>query len=83
MNKEYISQMSLEALNKRAKWLGITTLCISLCVMIMAVSGIYTTIKQGFSMFTVLPAIFLPMLIMQWSSLKKIKAEIEARNTTQ
>ncbi|RZK78981.1 MAG: hypothetical protein EOO92_10140 [Pedobacter sp.] len=83
MNKEYISQMSLEELNKRAKWLGITTLCIAVCVIIMAVSGVYTTIKQGFSMFTVLPAIFLPMLIMQMSSLRNVKAEIETRKTAQ
>jgi len=80
MNKERRDQMSFEALVKYEKLIEITTIIMIVAVPIIVICGVYLTVKQGFSTFTVTPLLFVPMLILQLAKLKRIQAEVEGRS---
>lgn len=49
-------------------------------ISVMAVAGGVITYLDGFTVFTVLPIAFLPLVIIFSTKLKKTKAEISARD---
>jgi hypothetical protein len=80
MNKPTdLSQLPLEELEKRAKTAKIAIAVMGVSILFMLLSGIFLTIKQGFNAFTILPVAFLPLLIVNTTSLKNIKTEIAKR----
>lgn len=80
-NQPDLTTLTLEELEKRAKTTKTATGMLLGIIIVQFVIGIYLTFKQGFNVFTVIPMAFLPMVFVNYASLKKIKAEIESRNS--
>jgi hypothetical protein len=78
-NQPKLSELSIEQLEKRAKTTKISTGALSGILLVQLAAGIYLTIKQGFNVFIILPVAFLPLVLVNISTLKKIKEEIATR----
>jgi hypothetical protein len=65
---------------KRAKTTKIASIMLAVIIAIQFGIGIFLTLSKGFNVFTVIPLAFLPMLIVNFTNIKKIKAEIAKRN---
>ncbi len=75
-----LEEMSDEALIKAEKafrGIGIITI---VSFVIMAVLAIFLTGRDGFSIFTVMPIVFLPIYLNTFSTWKKNRAELKKRN---
>ncbi|RYE36560.1 MAG: hypothetical protein EOP48_29505 [Sphingobacteriales bacterium] len=81
MNKKYLDQMSFEALLKYEKLLNRTTPILIVSVAVIVICNAFLILQSGFSTFTVLPAVFIPMLYFQLVKLRRIKAEVENRRS--
>jgi hypothetical protein len=79
MAQKQLSEFSTEELNKNLKLLRVAIAVISASIGVMIVSAIVSYSKKGFSVFTILPLLFLPILTMNIVNMKKIKAELQAR----
>ena len=79
MAQKQISEMTTEELNKNLKLMRIAIAVISASIGVMIVSAIVSYSKKGFSVFTVLPLMFVPILTMNIANMKKIKTELESR----
>lgn len=81
MKKETnLSTLTIEELKKRAKTTKIASIMLAVIIAIQFGIGIFLTLSKGFNVFTVIPLAFLPMLIVNFTNIKKIKAEIAKRN---
>ena len=75
-----LEEMSDEALIKLEKaFRGISIITIFSFV-VMVVVAIFITGKKGFSIFTVMPIVFLPIYLNAVSTWKKNRAELKKRN---
>ncbi len=79
MKKEDYSQLSMEELTKREKTAKTATIVLGVILALQFLIGLFLTFKQGFSVFTILPITFLPILIINLSTIKKIREEINSR----
>lgn len=78
--KKKIQELSNEELLKEAKstkflfglYLGL--------IIVMIVSGIIFTVKQGVNTFTFLPVAFLGLAMIFWSNFDKVRKELKSRN---
>lgn len=80
MKNEDFSKLSLEELKKKEKSTRFSAGLLGGIIFVQFLIGIFLTVTNGFSVFTVMPIAFLPILVISFSSLKKIKAEIATRN---
>lgn len=80
MKKEDYSQYSIEDLSKREKTAKVATIALGSLLLLQLLVGLFLTFKQGFNIFIFLPFAFLPILIVNISTMKKIRAEIDSRN---
>ena len=74
-----LSELSIDELEKKAKTSKVATGALAGILLVQLAAGIYLTTKQGFNVFVILPLAFLPILLINVSSLKKIKEEIARR----
>ena len=79
MKKEDYSQYSIEDLTKKEKTAKVATIMLGFVIFLQFLVGVFLTYQQGFSIFIVLPFTFLPILIVNISTMKKIRAEIDSR----
>jgi len=79
MAQKQLSEMTTEELNKNLKLMRVAIAVISASIGVMIVSGIVSYSKKGFSVFTILPVMFVPILTMNIANMKKIKAELDSR----
>ncbi|NCU06057.1 MAG: redox-active disulfide protein 2 [Chitinophagaceae bacterium] len=79
MAQKQISEMTTEELNKNLKLMRIAIAVISASIGVMIVSAIVSYSKKGFSVFTILPLMFIPILTMNIANMKKIKTELQSR----
>lgn len=79
-NQPDLTTLSLEELQKRAKTTKTATGLLGGILFVQFAAGIFLTYKQGFNVFTIIPAAFLPLLIINITTLKKINEEIAKRN---
>jgi cytochrome b subunit of formate dehydrogenase len=79
MAQKSLSEMSLPELEQRAKGLKFVLYFMGSMIFVMALAGAYLTYTQGFSIFTVMPFMFIAILLGSISQLKKINQEIESR----
>jgi hypothetical protein len=79
MANKQLSEMPEEELLKRQKEMTVGVILLSITVTIMLTSSIVVFMKKGFTATTILPFAFLPLLITNFLSLKKIKAELASR----
>jgi hypothetical protein len=75
-NQPDITTLTIEELKKRAKTTQTVNGVLLGMLVIQFASGIYLTFKQGFNVFIVLPIAFLPLVILNYTNLKKIREEI-------
>ncbi len=71
--------MTTEELNRNLKLMRVAIAVISASIGVMIVSAVVSYQQKGFSVFTVLPLMFIPILTMNISNMKKIKTELESR----
>lgn len=74
-----LSSLSTEELNKKAKTVKTVMGLLAGVLLVEFAVGLYLTIKQGFSIFMVIPIAFLPILIINYQNIKKINEEIARR----
>lgn len=79
MKKEDYSQLTTEELIKKEKTAKTATIMLAVVIGLQFLVGLFLTYKQGFSVFTILPITFLPILIVNYSTIKKIREEINSR----
>ena len=79
MKENKYAQMSLEELKAKEKTLKSATSVFIGMLMVMVFAVVFLGIRQGFSVFSVLPVAFLPLLIANISGLKKVQEEIKSR----
>jgi hypothetical protein len=71
-----MSDLDLSKVEKTRKSLfWIMTFLVSMMVLV----AIYTTIKNGFTFFTVFPLFFTSLVVNSWSQLTAVRAEIKSR----
>lgn len=74
-----LSELSLEELEKRAKMTKFSSIMLIVAVSLQFLTGVYLTFKNGFNVFIILPMAFLPLIIVNFTNLKKINEEIAKR----
>lgn len=80
MKEQTLSTLTVDELRTREKALKIAVGIMTGAIIIMFLTGVYLTYKQGFSIFTVMPVIFLASLSLNISNLKKVRNEIASRS---
>lgn len=76
-----LSELSLEELEKRAKMTKFSSIMLIVAVSLQFLTGVYLTFKNGFNVFIILPMAFLPLIIVNFTNLKKINEEIAKRKS--
>lgn len=75
-----VEEMSNEVLMKTEKsYRGIIIISIISLVIMIAVA-IFISFRQGFSPFTIMPVIFLPIYLNTYNMWKKLRAEMKKRD---
>ena len=75
-----LSQMTTLELAKVERTRKSLFYVLTFLVSIMVLVAIFTTIKNGFTFFTLFPLFFTPMVVNNWLQLKAVKEEVKARN---
>lgn len=76
---ENLSVLSLEELHKKAKTTKTVTGLLAGLLLVQFGIGLFLTIRQGFSIFIVVPIAFLPILIINATNIKRLNEEIARR----
>ena len=76
-----LSTLTLTELNKRAKSTKMASGLLIGIIIVQFITGIFLTLKQGFSVFILIPVAFLPMVAVNYFNLKKINEEIAKRKS--
>jgi len=80
MKSKSLNEMSAEELLKQEKSIKIATGMLAGMLLLLLVMGIYLTFKKGsYAAFIVIPMALLPIVILNVTSLKKIKSELNTR----
>lgn len=79
MAQKQISEMTTEKLNRNLKLMRVAIAVISASIGVMIVSAVVSYQQKGFSVFTILPLMFLPILMMNIANMRKIKTELQSR----
>jgi membrane-associated HD superfamily phosphohydrolase len=79
MAQKQFSEMTEEELKKRKNELTFAIIISAIAIIIMSVTSIMSYSRKGYSTFTILPLIFIPLLTINLINLKKIKAELALR----
>lgn len=79
MNETEPKDSTLEELKEKKKTYVAITIGLIVVVSFMIGISIYSTLKKGIDFFTFLPLFFLPMLFVNWHLIKKLNAEIKAK----
>ena len=74
-----LSTLSLTELHKRAKFTKLASGLLIGVIIVQVITGVFLTIKQGFSVFIIIPVAFMPLVAVNHLNLKKIKEEIAKR----
>ncbi len=74
-----LSSLTVEELKKRAKTAKTATTLLAVIIGIQFAVGVYLTFRKGFNVFTIVPVAFLPLLIVNFTTIKKINEEIAKR----
>jgi hypothetical protein len=79
MAQKQLSEMTEEELKKNVRMLTIAVAVIVASIIIMIISAVSSYAKKGFTVYSVVPFAFLPIAIINFVNLKKIKAELASR----
>lgn len=76
-----LEALSLEELHKKAKTTKTFASILAGLVIVQFATGIFLTTQQGFNVFIMVPFAFLPLVLINFSNIKKINEEIARRNS--
>lgn len=79
MKQKHLSEMTEQELLIRKKELSIAIIISAIAIIIMSITSISSYSKNGFSTFTLLPLIFIPLATINFMNREKIKAELNSR----
>ena len=79
MKEKSLTDLTLDELKNREKMLKIAVSLITASIIVMIIAGAFITHKQGFSIFTVLPFVFISIIMINTAKLKKVRTEIAVR----
>ena len=77
---ENLSQMSNEELEKSYKVAKGAYIGFVVIFALLVLVALYITVKKGFGVFTILPIVFISILMSNITNFNKLKAEMESRN---
>ncbi|MEJ1238119.1 hypothetical protein WBG78_08320 [Chryseolinea sp. T2] len=77
---EDLPGVHISELHKRKNTLRTLLVIWTVILIILGLTAIFITLKQGYSVFTVLPVVFLPGLIVSKRKLDLINVELKRRN---
>lgn len=80
MKPKSLPEMSLDELKNKEKTLKTAVTVLAVMIFLLFAIGLFLMVKRGFSVFTFLPAVFLPLFTVNLNNLKKTKSEIQSRN---
>lgn len=80
MAQKQLSEMTEEELKKNIRMMTIAVAVLATSILIMLISAVYSYTQKGFSITAILPFAFTPIAIINLMSLRKMKAELAARN---
>ncbi|MBB2143894.1 redox-active disulfide protein 2 [Pedobacter sp. LMG 31464] len=80
MSKKSLSELSNEELLKNEKTLKTITAMLAGAILVLFIINIVLAFKKGFSALSAVPIALLPIVIINFSSLKEMKKEIKSRN---
>ena len=75
MKSKKLNELSNEELLKNEKSLKAITYMLAGTLLVLFVAGIVLTFKKGFSALSVIPIALLPILILNFNTLKEVKEE--------
>ena len=75
-----LSKMQFSELEKQKNTLRTLVVTWMVILTILIVTAVIVALRQGYSVFTVLPIVFLPGLIMSKRKLDMVKDELKRRN---
>ena len=79
METKKFEEMSNEELLKNEKMISAVTYTLVGMLLLLFGLGIFLTFKKGFTALTVVPIALLPIVVINFSNIKKIKAERKLR----
>lgn len=79
MKPKPLSELTTEELVKNEKGMKIAVIILGVSVFIMFITGGYLFSQKGFTFSTVMPLMFLPLWIINYSNWKKLRAELARR----
>lgn len=80
MKENKYAQMSLEELKAKEKTLKSAISVFVGILMVLVFAVVFLGVRQGFSVFSILPVAFLPLILANINILKKLQEEIKSRN---
>ena len=80
MKQESLSNLSLDELKTKEKSLKTAAGMLSGMIVVMLAVGIYMFFQKGFSVFSVLPVAFLPLVGGLFAKIKEVRSEMASRN---
>jgi hypothetical protein len=80
MSKKSLSELSNEELLKNEKILKTVTSMLTGAIFLLFIVNIFLAFKKGFSALSAVPIALLPIVIINFNSLKEMKKEIKTRN---
>ncbi|BFM43640.1 hypothetical protein CFS9_22810 [Flavobacterium sp. CFS9] len=81
MKNEKFSKMTTEELLKSQKMSKSATYAFAVILALLFIVNIYLVLKKGFSASQVVPIALLPLLILNFKTLKDIKEELKSRES--
>ncbi len=80
MKQKSLSNLSLDELKTKEKSLMTAAGMLSGMMVVMLAVGIYMFFQKGFSVFSVLPVAFLPLVGGLFAKIKEVRSEMASRN---
>lgn len=80
MKNEDFTTLTIDQLKAKEKSAQTAASLLAGVIIVQLFGGIYLTYVNGFNIFTIMPVVFIPILIVSFNNLKKIKQEIASRN---
>ena len=77
---ERLSHLSDEVLTKSYNTAKGILIGFIVVFVLLFITAIFITIKKGFGVFTILPIVFISILMSNITNFNKLKAEMESRN---
>ncbi|MFW0738579.1 MULTISPECIES: redox-active disulfide protein 2 [unclassified Flavobacterium] len=79
MSTKKFSEMTTEELLKSQKMSKTATYSFAVILLLLCIVNIYLVFKKGFSASQVVPIALLPLLVLNFKTLKDIKEELKSR----